>query len=185
MPARCEAAMPESKEKATIRVLRDTVKTQFWIAAGDVSWLVLYLADELVTQNVSRKKPAVAGEELKSNGTFPFLHVGVDLTSGSSCECTYVATFIDGPLKGEFRRTCLPMFDKKKWAECMKHPQRWDSTGVPFEDASDDERRRAMVYFLQATCASLMMNKLNMITVDPFGDAQGFSFSSISVLITP
>ena len=97
MPARCEAAMPGSTETATIRVLRDTVKTQFWIAAGDVSWLVLYLADEYVTQNVRRKKPAVAGEGVTSNCVFPFLHVGVDLTSGSSSECTYVATFIDGP----------------------------------------------------------------------------------------
>ena len=132
MPARCEAAMPGSTEKTTIRVLRDTVNTEFWIAAGDVSWLVLYLADEFVTQNASRKKPAVAGEELKSNCAFRFLHVGVDRTSGSSCECTFVGTFIDGPLKGESVRTCQCMFDETQWATCMKHPQRWGFNLGPF-----------------------------------------------------
>ena len=149
------------------------MKTQFWIAAADVSWLVLYLADELVTQNVCRVKPAVAGEKAKSNCSLPFLCVGADLTRGTSSECTYVATFIDGPLKGHSRRTCLSMFDEKKWTVCMKQPQRWDSTGVAFKDASDDEKRRALNYFLEATCASLILNKLNIVTMDPWSDAQG------------
>ena len=103
--------------------------------------------------------------------------MAVDLTSGSSRECTYVARFIDGPLKGEFRRTCLSMFDKKKWAECMKYPQRWESTGVSFEDASDDERCRAMCYYLQVACAALNLKQLGIYSMDPWRDVQGSHYS--------
>ncbi len=65
VPARCAAGSPRSTAEATIRVLNEYIKTQFWIHAEDLYWLLLYLADELVTQNVPIDS-AVAEEDVAS-----------------------------------------------------------------------------------------------------------------------
>ena len=49
---------------------------------------------------------------------------------------------------------------------------RWDSTGVALNDASDEEKTRALVYYLEHVCATVLLkaldhDRISDITIDP------------------
>ena len=57
-------------------------------------------------------------------------------------------------------------FDESKWAICMQHPDFWDSTGVALKHASDAEKRRALTYYLEEKCATVLLKTWSMLRDD-------------------
>ena len=48
----------------------------------------------------------------------------------------------------------------------MRYPDRWESTGVALDDASDAEKRRAVVYYLEMACAEKLLKELGKPVCD-------------------
>ena len=123
---------------------------QCFIAANDLSWLLLYLADEASTGGV----PVVDEDSLIPNCKVPWLHMRLDLAKDVHL---YVATFTDGPLKGTCACTAVENLTDAKWATCILRVDHWHWSGVSFADASHAERARATTYFLEAHCARKLL----------------------------
>jgi hypothetical protein len=151
MPARCPAANPRSTEQTQIRLLSKTVQgRQCYIAASDLGWLLLYLADEVATGGV----PMGDEDTLSPNCNVPWLYMRLDMAKHAH---VYIATFTDGPLKGTTIRTSVDDLTEDKWTACIAASSNWQWSGVSFGEASCEERARATTYFLEAHCARKLL----------------------------
>ena len=153
-PALCPSAHPNSTAQAKIRVLNKWARSQLWLDVRDLSWLLLYMTEELATQNVSMK-PANAEEDLKQNCNVPGLNMRLIFAKGKPVE--YLAKFFDGPCLGQEARTRLAPVPVSKWERALTHSDRWNWSGAPFNDTPEDEIHRALHYLLMEHCAGILV----------------------------
>ena len=123
MPARCPSANPRSTTHVKIRALSSShFGKMIWIAAPDIAWLVLYLAEETATGGVNT---AVADVQLLPNCAVPWLHMRANLKARGVFE--YERTFTDGPLKDVCVRASSCAFTADKWIACLNNAARWQA----------------------------------------------------------
>jgi len=156
LPAYAPSAHPKSTSHAKVRVLSKFHRSQLWIDARDLSWLLLYMADELATQNVSIS-PAAAGNALKGNCPVPGLCIKTRFHKGKHVE--YIGSFISGPCTGTEAASRISSMNPTKWKRAVDHGDRWGWTGVSLDDTPPEEVHRAVHYLLMEHLAAVLAEK--------------------------
>ena len=163
MPSRCAAANPSATALTTITVLRERAnkKGGFRIEAKDLSWLVLYLADEYATARVS-VVPAVAGAHDVPNCTVPWLHMRRNL-SAKVASPTFLAKFTAGPCKDSSEiRSSSAELTEEKWTQVIENAGDWSAPTSQFNEASQEERTRVTARWLEMGCARILLKALEL-----------------------
>ena len=171
VPLRCVCACPLVADTVDIRVLDWGHKCSFWLDARDTSWLLTYIADEMLTMNVPNYDAAVAAPSMwVANCVVPWL--SIRLVMDERKPKTYVGIFVGGPLVGQKTEVGAYDMTEDKWDACIAHGSRWNWSGLDMYDIGPDEVRRAMAYYLEWSCATQLITAWGLeLTHDPVHQA--------------
>ena len=144
MPAFAASAFPSDQRTINIRVFPKGTN-QLWLLEQDVPWLVEYVAQEVACGGVPLEvsTAAVAAPNCAAAG----VHIRWDFQSGGAWE----ALFVDGPRKGLKIRSRICSLTAERW-----NLVRSNISGEKlFEDATPEERKKAVWHFLELHCMEL------------------------------